>query len=135
MILVAIFLFSSCFKKNEQKTGDAHKHVGCEKNSWSNIVSSKKRVTIYTIEGCPYCIRAIQLLQQQGITYEKIDVTANPAQRAWLQEKTGQKTVPQIFFENRTLGGHSDLVALLQSPQRSVLLCSRQKALSKNTGE
>ncbi len=70
------------------------------------------KVTIYTTAYCPYCARAKRLLQRKGIPYEEIDAEGNDDLRAWLVEKTGQMTVPQIFAGERSLGGFSDIDAL-----------------------
>ena len=70
------------------------------------------RITIYTKKVCPYCTRAKQLLGRKGVAYEEIDAEHDDALRAWLVEKTGQMTVPQIFAGERSLGGFSDIDAL-----------------------
>jgi glutaredoxin 3 len=70
------------------------------------------KITVYTKEQCPYCVRAKRLLERKGFAYEEIDVEGNDALRSWLVEKTGQLTVPQIFAGDRPLGGFSDLDAL-----------------------
>jgi glutaredoxin 3 len=69
-------------------------------------------VTIYTTRVCPYCIAAKRLLQSRGIAYDEVDVTADPAKRAWLVEATGRRTVPQIFIGTEAIGGYDDLSAL-----------------------
>ncbi len=70
------------------------------------------KVTVYTKSYCPYCTRAKRLLQQKGVAFEEIDAEGDDALRAWLVEKTGQMTVPQIFVGERSLGGFSDIDAL-----------------------
>jgi glutaredoxin 3 len=70
------------------------------------------KITVYTKEQCPYCVRAKRLLDKKGFTYEEIDVEGDEKLRGWLVEKTGQMTVPQIFAGERSLGGYSDLDAL-----------------------
>jgi glutaredoxin 3 len=70
------------------------------------------KVTVYTTTYCPYCVRAKALLKRKGIAFEEIPVDGQEAMRAWLVEKTGQLTVPQIFAGDRSLGGFSDLDAL-----------------------
>ena len=70
------------------------------------------KITVYTKEQCPYCVRAKRLLDRKGFAYEEIDVEGNDALRSWLVEKSGQLTVPQIFAGDRPLGGFSDLDAL-----------------------
>jgi glutaredoxin 3 len=69
-------------------------------------------IRIYSTLICPYCIRAKALLRQRGIAYENIDVTADPAMRAWLAQQTGRRTVPQIFLNGAHIGGFAELRAL-----------------------
>jgi glutaredoxin 3 len=73
-----------------------------------------KPVTIYTTDYCPYCTRAKQVLSKHGVAYQEFDVTGQDAKRAWLVETTGQRTVPQIFFGEESIGGCSDLEALVK---------------------
>ncbi len=70
------------------------------------------KVTVYTKQNCPFCVRAKRLLDKKGVPYEEISVEGNDALRTWLVEHTGQMTVPQIFAGDRSLGGFSDLAAL-----------------------
>jgi glutaredoxin 3 len=70
------------------------------------------RVTVYTTSSCPSCVRAKALLTRKGIAFEEIQVEGDDARRAWLVEATGQRTVPQVFAGERSLGGFSDLDAL-----------------------
>lgn len=69
-------------------------------------------VTIYTRSFCIWCFRAKRLLRQQGISFEERDAS-DDATRAMLLERTGQKTVPQIFFGDDSIGGFVDLRALV----------------------
>lgn len=69
-------------------------------------------VRIYSKQHCPFCVRAKALLDRKGIPYEEIDVEGKDDLRIWLAETTGQKTVPQIFAGDRSLGGFSDIAAL-----------------------
>lgn len=69
-------------------------------------------VTIYTTRVCPYCVAAKRLLKTRGIAYDEVDVSTDPAKRAWLVEATGRRTVPQIFIGNEAIGGYDDLSAL-----------------------
>ncbi len=70
------------------------------------------KVQIYTKRVCPYCVSAKVLLKKKGVAYEEIDVENDDERRAWLVEATGQRTVPQIFVDGRSLGGFSDIDAL-----------------------
>lgn len=72
-------------------------------------------ITVYTTGTCPYCIRAKQLLAARGVTdYEEIRVDLQPAQRLAMMERTGRRTVPQIFIGATHVGGCDDLMALDQ---------------------
>jgi glutaredoxin 3 len=71
-----------------------------------------KNVTIYTTKICPYCVRAKNLLNRKGFSYEEIDVT-NESEREKMIERTGGKrTVPQIFIGDYHVGGCDDLYSL-----------------------
>jgi glutaredoxin 3 len=69
-------------------------------------------VRIYTKRNCPFCIRAKALLDRKGVSYQEIDAEDQDELRLWLAERTGQRTVPQIFVGDRSLGGFSDIDAL-----------------------
>lgn len=69
-------------------------------------------VKVYTKKFCPYCVKAKALLDRKGVPYQEIDAENDDALRAWLVEATGQRTVPQIFVGERSLGGFTDIDAL-----------------------
>ena len=70
------------------------------------------RITIYTTPICPYCARAKALLKKKGAEFEEIDVYMNSDLRAEMEEKSGRRTVPQIFVGETHVGGCDDLYAL-----------------------
>jgi glutaredoxin 3 len=71
------------------------------------------RVTIYTTRTCPYCLHAKALLRERGVTtLAEIRVDEQPAERMTMVERTGRRTVPQIFIGDTHVGGCDDLVAL-----------------------
>lgn len=70
------------------------------------------KVVMYTRDYCGYCSAAERLLAGKGITYEHINATNKPDVRKWLAETTGRSTVPQIFIDDRPIGGYDDLRAL-----------------------
>ena len=73
-------------------------------------------VTIYTTAVCPYCVRAKQLLQKRGVTQlHEVRVDKNPAEKALMMERTGRRTVPQIYIGDKHIGGCDDLMALDQA--------------------
>jgi glutaredoxin 3 len=79
-------------------------------------------VKVYSKSSCPYCVRAKALLDRKGIAYEEIDVEHDDALRIWLVEASGQRTVPQIFVGDRSLGGFSDIDALDRQGELDAIL-------------
>jgi len=68
---------------------------------------------MYATAVCPYCVRAEQLLRAKGVTeIEKIRVDLDPGRRAEMIQRTGRRTVPQIYIGATHVGGCDDLVAL-----------------------
>jgi glutaredoxin 3 len=70
------------------------------------------RVEVYTTPSCPYCVRAKRLLQERGIPYQEIDVAADDALRAQVVQRSGRRTVPQIFIDDQPIGGYDELHAM-----------------------
>ncbi|MES2825010.1 MAG: glutaredoxin 3 [Pseudomonadota bacterium] len=70
------------------------------------------RVLMYTTAICPYCVNAKKLLAQKGVTVEEVRVDQNPQLRNEMMEKSGQRTVPQIWINEHHVGGFTDLWAL-----------------------
>ncbi len=70
-------------------------------------------IMMYTSAYCPYCANAERLLQSKGVTeIEKIRIDMEPEKRVEMMEKTGRRTVPQIYIDDRHIGGFDDLRAL-----------------------
>lgn len=72
-------------------------------------------VKIYTANYCGFCRAAKELLQSKGINFEEIDVTDNDKERERLVEITGMRTVPQIFINEKAIGGYDKLKMLADS--------------------
>ena len=73
-------------------------------------------ILMYTSAVCPYCINAERLLASKGVTeINKIRVDLQPEKRDEMIERTGRRTVPQIFIDDRHIGGFDDLRALDQA--------------------
>jgi len=71
------------------------------------------KVTMYSTGVCPYCVRAEALLKQRGVQeVDKIRIDLDPAQRDLMIERTGRRTVPQIYIGQTHVGGFDDLAAL-----------------------
>ncbi len=69
-------------------------------------------VTIYTRAFCPYCTRAVSLLERKGVAVNEIDATGDAVKRQEMIERSGRWTFPQIFIGERHIGGCDDLHAL-----------------------
>ncbi len=72
-----------------------------------------QKVLMYSTGVCPYCVRAEQLLTRKGVAaIEKIRVDLQPERRTEMMERTGRRTVPQIYIGETHVGGFDDLYAL-----------------------
>jgi glutaredoxin 3 len=71
-----------------------------------------RTVTIYSTTWCPYCNAAKRFLTQKGVPWEEVDLTDDDAGRAALVERSGRRTVPQIYVGDVHVGGYDDLRAL-----------------------
>lgn len=81
------------------------------------------QVLMYTSAVCPYCVRAERLLDAKGVTnIEKIRVDLDPDQKVVMMQKTGRRTVPQIYVGATHVGGFDDLYALDQAGKLDPLL-------------
>jgi len=70
-------------------------------------------VTMYCTAVCPYCIMAEKLLNSKGVNgVNKIRIDLEPARKDEMIEKTGRRTVPQIYIDDFHVGGYDDLSAL-----------------------
>lgn len=80
-------------------------------------------VTIYSTQLCPYCVMAKRLLKSKGVTFEDINLNAEPGRRAEMLERSGgRRTVPQIFVGDTHVGGNDDLQALDRAGKLDPLL-------------
>ena len=71
------------------------------------------RVSMYCTAVCPYCVASERLLNRKGVAdIEKIRIDLQPARRAEMMDRTGRRTVPQIYIDDRHIGGFDDLAAL-----------------------
>jgi len=81
-------------------------------------------IRIYTTPICPYCARAKALLTKKGAPFEEVDVYMDAAARKEMMTRSGRRTVPQIFFGERHIGGCDDLVALDEAGELAPLLAA-----------
>jgi glutaredoxin 3 len=79
-------------------------------------------VILYVTDYCGYCAMAKRLLTQKQARFTQINVEARGDLRAWLVEASGQRTVPQIFINGKSIGGFSELAALDRKGELDALL-------------
>jgi glutaredoxin 3 len=82
------------------------------------------KVVMYRTPYCPYCSMAARLLKQHEVDFEEIDVTGDHERRRWLVAASGQRTVPQIFINGRSVGGFDDLSAVVRRGELPALLAA-----------
>ena len=82
---------------------------------------------MYSTAVCPYCIRAEQLLKRKGVQdIEKIRVDLQPELRIAMMEKTGRRTVPQIYINDVYVGGYDELASLDHAGKLDELLAKSE---------
>ena len=82
------------------------------------------KVTMYSTGACPFCLMAERLLRSKGVDIEKIRVDLDPPRRQEMMERTGRRTVPQIYVGERHVGGYDDLAALDRAGGLDALLAA-----------
>lgn len=81
-------------------------------SSFSKPEDFQEPVVVYGTPICGFCRMAKRLLTQREISFAWVDVSGDGDARSWLQEASGQRTVPQVFIHGRSIGGFSELSAL-----------------------
>ncbi len=83
------------------------------------------KITMYCTAVCPYCVAAEKLLNSKGASQiDKIRIDLQPGMRAEMMERTGRRTVPQIYIGDHHVGGFDDLSALNAAGQLDPLLAA-----------
>lgn len=82
------------------------------------------KVVIYTTMLCPYCSMAKRLLNSKGVQYQEIAIDRDQGKRAEMMERSGRRTVPQIFIGATHVGGCDDLHDLDAAGELDPLLAS-----------
>jgi glutaredoxin 3 len=70
------------------------------------------KVTLYSADWCPFCVRAKRLLEGKNIAFDEVNVDHEPGKREEMVAKTGHKTIPMIFIGEKFIGGFSELSAM-----------------------
>ena len=84
-------------------------------------------VTIYSTRICPYCVRAKSLLDSKHVPYTEVLVDEQPEKRLEMMQKSGRRTVPQIFVGDHHVGGFDDLYILDRSGGLDPLLAAADR--------
>lgn len=79
-------------------------------------------IVIYTTPICPYCVQAKQLLARKGAAYREVDISRDPELRNDVMQRSGRRTVPQIWIGEYHVGGCDDLYALEREGRLDALL-------------
>jgi glutaredoxin 3 len=83
------------------------------------------KILLYATGACPYCVMAEKLLRSKGASeIEKVRVDLDPARRDEMMQRTGRRTVPQIYIGERHVGGFDDLAALDRAGNLDTLLAA-----------
>ena len=83
------------------------------------------KIEIYTKAFCPYCSRALRLLDAKGVDVEEFDISmGGPKRTEMLERSGGRSTVPQIFIDGRHIGGSDDLASLEREGKLDALLAA-----------
>lgn len=77
---------------------------------------------MYTAEYCGFCLRARALLKAKDVRWHEIHVDHDAALRLTMVQRSGRRTVPQIFIADRHIGGYDDLYALDRAGELDALL-------------
>ena len=79
------------------------------------------QVLVFSISTCPFCRRAKKLLGDLQVPYVDVNLEKYPERRYEMEEKTGRRTVPQIFFNSKHIGGYDDLKKLVSGSSATVV--------------
>jgi glutaredoxin 3 len=85
-------------------------------------MSSRKKVTVYGNAMCPYCGAARMLLTKKAVEFENIDITVDRQKLEEMQQRSGRRSVPQIFIGDTHVGGFDELAALEMDGELDTLL-------------
>jgi len=85
------------------------------------------KITIYTTDHCPYCVKAKTLLQKKQALFEEIKIISDEMRELMIARSGGKRTVPQIFIGEKHIGGCDDLYDLDRQKKLDDLLELTQK--------
>ncbi|MDX9722528.1 MAG: glutaredoxin domain-containing protein [Myxococcota bacterium] len=81
-----------------------------------------KAIRIYTIRPCSFSSEALKLLEELGVDFENVDLSDAPYERSKLIQQTGRRTFPQVFVEQRCIGGYTTLADLIDGGEFQAMI-------------
>jgi alkyl hydroperoxide reductase subunit F len=97
-------------------------------------MSKDLKIEVYSKDWCPYCKKAKAFLKSKGLKFEEIDIEKENNYEV-MQERTGNKTVPQIIINDQSLGGYDDIIALENKGEFNEIIGKEVKDLSTKEWE
>jgi alkyl hydroperoxide reductase subunit F len=97
-------------------------------------MSNDLKIEVYSKDWCPYCKKAKAFLKSKGLNFEEIDINQDDNFEV-MQERTGNKTVPQIIINDQSLGGYDDIIELENKGEFSQLIGQEAKDYSQEEWE
>jgi glutaredoxin 3 len=85
-------------------------------------VDPQHAVLVYTTRKCPFCTRAIDLLDAKGVGFTEVRIDTHPERRAEMEERAQRTSVPQIFIGDHHVGGCDDMYELEDKGELDALL-------------
>ena len=108
----AIKAESKADKADKQSERDAPSTPADESSSNTQGGQGYEKVVVYTTQRCPFCVRAVNLLNAKGVGFTEINIDNNPELREEMEQKAKRTSVPQIFIGDYHVGGCDDMYAL-----------------------
>ena len=87
-----------------------------------SLGDAMSQVTIYTKPYCPFCVRALDLLERKGVAFDEIEAGFDPDKRQEMIRRSGRATFPQIFIGETHIGGCDEMMALERAGQLDPML-------------
>ena len=89
-------------------------HYHSEVRVWLAKMVFLGQVLLFSITGCPFCARTKKMLRDLQVPFVDVNLEKYPERRYEMQERTGRRTVPQIFFNSNHIGGYDDIKKLVR---------------------
>ena len=86
---------------------------------------------VYTASYCSWCSRAVQFLEKEGLKVRIVDITDDQDERQMLVERTGQKTVPQIWIGDAYIGGYDRMMKMASTKDLKPIILEEESKLLK----